>query len=267
MTSGQITATGDVLPSTSSTYNIGNPTAGAGGTLLQWLNVYSRNFVSDTGVSLNSTANRGLRWNGTTSGEADIGTSSSRFGVAYVTGYNATHLVLDSTGITYQTTGVGAPADGALNIGTSSRKFGTAWINDLRGTATQAKYADLAERYEADAVYAPGTLVRIGGDKEVTIENDIASTEVLGVVSTKPAHLMNSEAGNDQTHPPIAMIGRVHVRCVGEIRKGDRLISAGNGCAMAARNSSGSGAVIGRALANKADQDEGLVESIVKVNL
>jgi hypothetical protein len=76
---------------------------------------------------------------------------------------------------------------------------------------------------------------------------------------------MNSEAGNDQTHPPVAMIGRVPVRCVGPIAKNDRLVSAGNGCAMAAGSSLG--AVIGRALADKPGDEEGLVEAVVKVNL
>ena len=267
LTAGTITA-GDLIPVTDLTYNLGNTTDPK-----RWLTINARKFNSDTGVSLNPVSdggNKGIRWYSSgTSGEADIGTSSMRFGVAYVAGYSSTHLVLDSTGISYQTSGGGAPADGTLNIGTSGKKFGTAWINDLRGTATSAKYADLAERYEADAVYAPGTLVRIGGAKEVTIENEAASTEVLGVVSSKPAHLMNSEAGNNDTHPPVAMIGRVPVRCTGPIVKGDRLVSAGNGCAMAARFASpvGAGAVIGKALADKPGEQEGLVEAVVKVNL
>ena len=267
LTAGTITA-GDLIPTTDLTHNIGNTTDPK-----RWLTVNARKFNSDTGVSLNPVGdggNKGIRWYATgTSGEADIGTISMRFGVAYVAGYSSPHLVLDSTGIAYQTSGGTAPADGTLNIGTSGKKFGTAWINDLRGTATSAKYADLAERYESDAVYTPGTLVRIGGAKEVTIENESASTEVLGVVSSKPAHLMNSEAGDDSTHPPVAMIGRVPVRCTGPIAKGDRLVSAGNGCAMAAHFASpvGAGAVIGRALANKPGQEEGLVEAVVKVNL
>jgi hypothetical protein len=267
LTAGTITA-GDIIPTTDVTYNLGNTTDPK-----RWLSVNARKFNSDTGVSLNPLsdgANKGIRWYASgTSGEADIGTSAMRFGVAYVAGYNSAHLVLDATGISYQTTGTGAPADGTLGIGTSGRKFGTAWINDLRGTATSAKYADLAERYESDSVYAPGTLVRIGGTKEVTIENEASSTEVLGVVSSKPAHLMNSEAGDNDTHPPVAMIGRVPVRCTGPIVKGDRLISAGNGCAMAAHFASpaGAGAVIGRALADKPGDQEGLVEAVVKVNL
>jgi hypothetical protein len=263
LTAGTITV-GDIIPTTDLSFNLGNTTDPK-----RWLTVNARKFNSDTGVSLNPAGdggNKGIRWySGGATGEADIGTAAMRFGVAHVAGYSSSHLVLDSSGISYQTAGTGNAADGALNIGTSGRKFGTAWINDLRGTATSAKYADLAERYEADAVYAPGTLVRIGGAKEVTIENQAASTEVLGVVSSKPAHLMNSEAGNNDTHPPVAMIGRVPVRCTGPIVKGDRLVSAGNGCAMAAGSSLG--AVIGRALEDKPGHEEGLVEAVVKVNL
>jgi hypothetical protein len=264
---GTITA-GDIVPAVDVTYNLGNTTDPK-----RWLTINARKFNSDNGVSLNPVtdgSSKGIRWYATgTSGEADIGTSAMRFGVAYVAGYNSSHLILDSTGIAYQTSGGSAPADGTLGIGTSSRKFGTAYINDLRGTATSAKYADLAERYESDAVYVPGTLVRIGGAKEITIENEASSTEVLGVVSAKPAHLMNSEAGDNDTHPPVAMIGRVPVRCTGPIAKGDRLISAGSGCAMAARFAlpAGAGAVIGRALADKPGDQEGLVEAVVKVNL
>jgi hypothetical protein len=267
LTAGTVTA-GDIIPAVDLTHNLGNTTDPK-----RWLTINARKFNSDTGVSLNPVtdgANKGIRWYASgTSGEADIGTSAMRFGVAYVAGYSSSHLILDSSGISYQTTGTGTASDGTLNIGTSGRKFGTAWINDLRGTATSAKYADLAERYESDAVYAPGTLVRIGGTKEVTIENEAASTEVLGVVSSKPAHLMNSEAGDNDTHPPVAMIGRVPVRCTGPIAKNDRLVSAGNGCAMAARFASpaGAGAVIGRALEDKPGDEEGLVEAVVKVNL
>jgi hypothetical protein len=267
LTAGTITV-GDIIPTTDLTFNLGNTTDPK-----RWLTVNARKFNSDNGVSLNPATdggNKGIRWySGGTTGEADIGTAAMRFGVAYVAGYSSSHLILDSSGISYQTSGTGTAADGTLNIGTSGRKFGTAWINDLRGTATSAKYADLAERYEADAVYAPGTLVRIGGAKEVTIENEAASTEVLGVVSSKPAHLMNSEAGNNDTHPPVAMIGRVPVRCTGPISKGDRLVSAGNGCAMAAQFASpvGAGAIIGRALEDKPGHEEGLIEAVVKVNL
>jgi hypothetical protein len=258
----------NLFPSADITYDLGK--GSPAGTEKRWLNVYARNFISDTGVTLTATgANKGIRWYSSgTSGEADIGTSSMRFGVAYVGGYSSPHLVMDSSGIKYQTVGASPPNDGTQDIGTSSRKFGTAYINNVIGTASSAKYADLAERFAADAAYPPGTLLKIGGEHEVTLEDAICSAEVLGVVSTQPAYLMNREAGDDSTHPAIALSGRVPVRVVGPIRKGQRLVSAGNGCAKAANPMEASWeTVIGRALETNEYSEEKLVMSIIKVSL
>ena len=151
---------------------------------------------------------------------------------------------------------------------TTAARFNNVYATIFKGTATTARYADLAERFEADAVYAPGTVVRIGGAKEITLETDDASSEVFGVVSTDPAYLMNDEAGSSETHPPVALAGRVPVRVVGAVRKGQRLISAGNGCARAAGPGEATPEnVIGRALANKDTSDEGLVQAIVKLSM
>jgi hypothetical protein len=78
---------------------------------------------------------------------------------------------------------------------------------------------------------------------------------------------MNSEAGNNVTHPPIALAGRVPVRVVGVINKGDRLVSAGNGLARTGlRSEITPFNVIGRALEDKLDDSEGVIEAIVKIN-
>ena len=78
---------------------------------------------------------------------------------------------------------------------------------------------------------------------------------------------MNSGAGTDETHPPIAMTGRVPVRITGMIYKGDRLVSAGNGLARAARPGEATAFnVIGRALEDRTDTGEGTVEAIVTIN-
>ena len=93
------------------------------------------------------------------------------------------------------------------------------------------------------------------------------SDNVFGVISTNAAYLMNSGAGSNTTHPPVAVQGRVPVRVTGIIRKGDRLVSAGNGLARAgARNEITAWNVIGRALADKLDSGEGLIEAVVKLN-
>lgn len=134
---------------------------------------------------------------------------------------------------------------------------------DFIGTATRAEYADLAERFAADTEYEAGTVIEIGGTAEITQCNQDLSENVLGVISTKAAYLMNADAGSDATHPPVAMTGRVPVKVVGQVRKGDRLVSAGNG---QARSASAGEAnpfnVIGRALA---DANGGTVEAVVTI--
>ena len=150
-------------------------------------------------------------------------------------------------------------ANGVGNIGSS-----TGYFNTVFAKATSAQYADVAERFAADQEYAPGTVVELGGIAEITKAQDELSENVFGVISTQAAYLMNSAAGTDATHPPIAMTGRVPVRVVGMVRKGDRLVSAGNGLARAAQRGEATAFnVIGRALEDKNTPEEGSVEAIV----
>jgi hypothetical protein len=153
-------------------------------------------------------------------------------------------------------------ASGVGNIGTVGTPFNTVFA-----TATTALYADVAERFAADQEYLPGTVVELGGEAEITKSVNELSENVFGVISTRAAYLMNSGAGTDSTHPPIAMTGRVPVRVTGSIRKGDRLVAAGDGLARAARaNEATAFNVIGRALENKASNDNGVIEAIVTIN-
>ena len=152
-------------------------------------------------------------------------------------------------------------ADGVGNIGTASIGF-----NTVHAKATSAQYADMAERFHADAEYAPGTIVELGGVNEITLCVEELSAKVFGVVSTQPAYLMNGNAGSNATHPPIAMSGRVPVNVMGFVTKGDRLVSAGNGTARAANlDEITSFNVIGRALESKTDEGIGSIEAIVKI--
>lgn len=117
---------------------------------------------------------------------------------------------------------------------TSTRAFtiaqrdggGNLHANVFYGVASSAYYADLAERYHTDQEYGPGTVVVIGGESEITASNEPAQTSVLGVVSTNPAVMMNSEAGPDHTHPFIALRGRVPCKVEGPIKKGDMLVTS-----------------------------------------
>ena len=96
----------------------------------------------------------------------------------------------------------------------------------FNGEATTAKYADLAERYAADAPYEEGTVVMFGGEAEVTSATGYGSTKIAGVVSTKPAFAMNETAGNSETHPYIALQGRVPCKVIGPVSKGDVLVAS-----------------------------------------
>jgi hypothetical protein len=136
----------------------------------------------------------------------------------------------------------------------------------FQGTSIKALYADVAERFAADVEMPAGTVVELGGSAEITLSNNELSENVFGVISTQAAYLMNSAAGTDATHPPVAMTGRVPVRAIGQIRKGDRLVSAGNGLARsAAAGEANAFNVIGRALKDKLDTTIGTVEAIVTI--
>ena len=96
--------------------------------------------------------------------------------------------------------------------------------NILNVTATAARYADLAENYLADKTYSVGTVMSIGGTAEVTACK--SGDRAIGVVSESPAYLMNEGLVGGT---PIALKGRVPVKFVGTINKGDRLVAADNG--------------------------------------
>jgi len=134
------------------------------------------------------------------------------------------------------------------------------------GARLNATYADLAERFESDSPYDAGTVVELGGEAEITAVVHELSEDVFGVVSNTAAYLMNAGAGNDETHPAVAVGGRIHVKVTGKVCKGDRLVSAGNGIARAATaGEATSFNVIGRALANKTADDVGTVEAFVSI--
>lgn len=134
------------------------------------------------------------------------------------------------------------------------------------GSRLTATYADLAERFSADDVYEPGTVVELGGEAEITAVKYELSEDVFGVISDNMAFLMNNGAGDNDTHPAVAMTGRVRVKTLGTVRKGQRLVSAGEGYARAADNGESTAFnVIGRALEDKTTLDLGTVEAIVTI--
>ena len=179
-------------------------------------------------------------------------------------GVATTVATLDGATATLQMSAdiLNAQADGVGNIGSASVGF-----NTIHARATSAQYADLAERFEADVAYPAGTVVELGGAKEVTVAQQDLTDAVFGVISTQAAYLMNGSAGSNETHPPIAMSGRVPVRVVGIVKKGDRLVSAGNGLARSAKQGEANAFnVVGRALETKSSAKEGTVEAIVTIS-
>ena len=154
---------------------------------------------------------------------------------------------------------------GELSTGSESNVGNIVGTWNLVGNSRmQATYADLAERFEADTMLEPGTVVEIGGEKEITAVKNELSDSVFGVVSDTAAYLMNAAAGNDKTHPAIAVSGRVQVKVKGQVKKGDRLVSAGSGTARSAKPGEATAFnTIGRALVEKDTDGLGTVEAIV----
>jgi len=200
--------------------------------------------------------------NGTS--EANIGASG---GNANISIGGTANVAVFTTGTAYfignvSVAGIEKIGSNAVgNIGSSSNYF-----NQVFATATTALYADVAERFAADEVLEPGTVVELGGVNEITRSTVDLSENVFGVISTRPAYTMNGGAGENDTHPAVAMTGRVPVKCVGTVRKGDRLVSAGEGVARAAQPGEATAFnVIGRSLENKHTAELGTIEAIVTI--
>jgi hypothetical protein len=130
------------------------------------------------------------------------------------------------------------------------------------GRATSSNYADLAEKYMADAVYETGTVVVFGGDAEVTVTDKHNDTRVAGVISEKPAHLMNNELVGDCALA-VGLTGRLPCKVLGKVKKGDILVTAAKPGYAIVNNTPLPGTIIGKSLENKDNFDEGLVEIVV----
>lgn len=153
-----------------------------------------------------------------------------------------------------------------FNLGSASATFANVYSTNFIGTATSAKYADLAERYHCDLPVVPGTVVKLGGTNEITLTTSAGDTDVFGVISTQPGLILNSDAGDDQHWPLVALAGRAHVKVYGMINKGQRLMSSSiAGVAQEWDPESGVLAIIGRSLEDKTNMDIGLVLMVAGV--
>jgi hypothetical protein len=130
--------------------------------------------------------------------------------------------------------------------------------NLFQGTATQARYADLAEKYSTEKELAPGTVVCVSTSDEYEVEPADVGSTAIGVVSTDPAYMMNSEADGQY----IGLKGRLPVRIIGAVSKGDKVYVDNNG--NASTNING-GSLVGIALESSTLEDQKLIECVLKV--
>ena len=146
------------------------------------------------------------------------------------------------------------------NLGSTTAYWSTVYGNVFIGTSTSAKYADLAENYQADKAYMAGTVMMFGGSAEVTVA-DSDTTRVAGVVSTNPAHLMNGGLTGAGV-VPLALQGRVPCQVIGPVHKGDIMVSAGHGFAKV-NNTPAAGQAIGKALQEVTFPGKAVIEVVV----
>jgi hypothetical protein len=147
----------------------------------------------------------------------------------------------------------------AGNIGTSGLNF-----NFVFARATSASYADLAEKYSADATYEPGTVVSFGGDKEITLTTQAYDIKIAGVISTNPSFRMNDRLESEHT-AMVALQGRVPTKVVGKISKGDRMVASDQAGVATALDPARyePGCVIGKALEDYDSDQPGTIEVVV----
>ena len=158
--------------------------------------------------------------------------------------------------LTNMTTGLFPSQDNTYDIGSNAFQWRT-----IYGHTVEATYADLAERYEADAEYEPGTVVVFDGDKEITTTDVEADYKVAGVISTDPGLKMNSNAGEDSTHPYVALKGRVPCKIIGPVKKGDLIVTSktpGYGKSVGGADMGRS--VFAKSLVNNDDSGEKVIE-------
>jgi len=236
----------------------------AAGNVTSAANIAGQFFIGNgsqlTGLSLGVSVTKFE--NGTSKGEVNAPNGNIGFTVAGT----ANVVTIDTTTVYANVVSVQSIAktgsNGVGNIGSSANYF-----NQVFATATTALYADVAERFAADESLEPGTVVELGGTREITRSINDLSENVFGVISTRPAYTMNGAAGDDDTHPRVAMTGRVPVKVTGYVKKGDRWVSAGSGQARAAQPGEATAFnVIGRSLVDKPTPEPGTIEAIVTIN-
>ena len=185
----------------------------------------------------------------------DIGATNYKFRNMYATSFNglATNSINLQVGSNYRTGDVN-PTNNTVAVRDSS---GNLSANIFNGTSTSARYADLAEKYSTGEELAAGTAVAVCGHEDHEVEPAKASDMCIGVVSTDPAYMMNSEAEGQY----IALKGRVPVRVKGPVSKGQAVYAWEDGVCGTVQTT----ALVGIALESSNDESEKLIECVLKV--
>ena len=272
-TLGIIDITGDVVPTSNVTFDLGSAN-------LRWNDLYlAGNSIVLGNTVIKNTSGNSIGFfgpDGTTAATIDaasVDTTTIANGTSNVkvvsANANVTVSVAGTSNVAVFSTGgitvgvgnvavgnlVNNNANGVGNIGTTTTRF-----NQVFALASSAQYADLAEKYTADATYATGTVVAFGGAQEVTISAVDSDRRVAGVISALPSFRMNDALVSEHT-AMVALTGRVPTLVTGPVRKGDMMVSAGAGRARAEANPA-IGTVIGKALADH-DGADGVIEVVV----
>ena len=265
--------TDTVYPSANNTYDLGTfSTGGTAARSFRDLNL-TRKIYSNAQLQIGN-AGINVTGQGMFSGELKIPngsaaspaiqfTNDSDLGFLRVAENTIGIVAAGATQLTANTDGFHPNGNTTENLGGATKKWKGVYATNFFGQATSALYADLAERFEADEVLEEGDVVMIGGDKEITKTDRESTPEVFGVISTSPAYAMNSEVGSDDTHPYVALAGRLPVKVVGKVLKGQRLVaSSQSGIAIAAETKN-IFAVVGRALESSDELGVKLIEAAV----
>ena len=243
--SGAITSSSTIIASTVNAATIGNASAVLYGT-------WNGTSISTTYTQAKVTsivAGTGVSVSGAT------GDVTVNIGQAIGSGNSPTFAGITVPSITHS----GSNATG--DIGSSGATFATVYATTFSGVSTTAKYADLAENYQGDADYAPGTVVVFGGEQEITVTNQFGDSRVAGVISTNPAYLMNATS----TGLPLALRGRVPCQVIGTVNKGDSLVtSIDYGYATSVgQDRSYAQAVFAKSLETKTTTEPGIIEVVI----
>ena len=187
-------------------------------------------------------------------------------GVVYTAGTNvsisANNIIssTDTDTITDITGNIVPATDNTYNLGSTTHKYSNVYSH-----AIVATYADLAERYATDVPYEAGTVVVFGGEAEITTTTEAKDVSVAGVISTNPALKLNADAGNSQTHPYVALRGRVPCNFVGPVSKGDLIVTADNepGYAQSIGKNDAGRSVFAKSLETDLTEGKKLIEVVI----